>query len=256
MNRIISALLIFASSLTARPQVSGPFYGPVVAGTASSTCTALPSTNLNLDLYAGSLSTSPFSSWPDISGNSNTATMTGSPTWANNTFGTGLAGATFNGSTQYGIVPASYTTLNYTQFYAVVKWTSNSANQALAGGTGSAYYTLGYDVDSTGHLRILNEGVTAIATSTGTLTSGTAADIAMLYSKTTENWSIYINGTLDSSGTFAGTAPTVTPLVVGADLVDNEWWASAIYEQAFYSSSSAISYQSAVHACWVTRGLP
>jgi hypothetical protein len=243
MTNIILGLLLLL-------QFTIPQRGGIASSGGGGSCT-MPATSLVLDLSAASISTSPFSSWPDTSGASNTTAMTGSPTWSNNTFGTGLAGATFNGSSQYGTLTTAIGGSVY-GIYAVVKNNTGAASYLTASSVGNAAVQAGFD--STGHLILDRQNQANIATSTGTVASGTAAEIAALYNSSTGAWGLYINGTLDSGGT------NVQAISNPIDRAFTNWNGGAVtpfngsdYELLIYQNAT---YQPAVHSCFVTRGLP
>lgn len=228
--------------------VPSPFYN---TGSNTGACgTSLSGTFA--DWWAGSLSSSPVSSWTDSSSGGNTLTGAGSPTWASNTFGAGLPGVTFNGTaTQYFSTAVQLPTSGNRLaigMYGVVHLNSASTPMVLFGNHAVNGPPL-LQINNSHLLEYDQENLHLLCQSVSTLTNGNSYEFAVTYDGT--NCKVYINGTLDSTGT--NTQSTASGFDTVGGIQTSIGWNGAIYELAFTTNTT---FQSAAHTCWVARGLP
>ena len=209
-------------------------------------------TGVLADYWARSNSSSPLSAWSDSSVNVNNLTATGSPTWANNTFGAGLAGVGFSGSGQYfsastATIPAS--SFGNLSFYAVVNFAATNVALTSNHGGNKSYVI---QLNSSNKLELDNQNTAALCTSTSTLSTGTVYEIAFIANGS--SCSLYVNGTSVNTSSYSS-VPNA-----GVDRFGTNWGGTptnsfngSIYEAIF---SSSTSYQSGAHTCWTALGLP
>ncbi len=248
MNRLLAVIL---SALIGHPQVmqqgiatSRPpaAAGPSACGSAITSVTG--------DYWAGSYSASPITTnWPDSSTYGSVMGPHNSPTWANNTFGTGLAGVTMNGSNQYFNSALQYPATTFTNFsgYTVIK-------MGAAGGafTGNSFNnnTIVWKVNSTG-VFIDKQNLVAMCNATHTFTNGTVYELAVTYDGTT--CTFYVNGSSIGTGTNSQSNFTGMDQMLAQGTGQNNYFDGSIYEIMF---STSATYQSGAHTCWTALGLP
>ena len=202
--------------------------------------------------WAGSYSASPITTnWPDTNGGANSLSPTGSPTWANNTFGTGLAGITFDGSTQsFAMTTATIPSISSSSLsvYAMVKIPSTGPTGYIFGShNGGATNSYSLVFNGTG-IEFDQQGMVALCTATYTFNASTIYEIAANYNGST--CTIYVNGSsVVSSASSHGS-------IGGADrvaAVNSPSFKGSMYELLFSSNGT---YQSGAHTCWTGYGLP
>lgn len=203
------------------------------------------------DYWAGSLTSTPVTGWNDSSANANNLTAAANPTWANNTFGTGLPGVNFTATTaQYAATSSVIPSTIHAPIavYAVVKMGAGATGSLTSNhSTNSA---LALQINASHKIELDHQATALICQSTGTVSGSTNTEFAVLYDGAT--CSIYINGTLDSTTPFAYTT------YGGIDTIGNSSrtaasMAGSIYEMVFVGSTT---YDSTLHSCWASRGLP
>ena len=148
---------------------------PAATFTASACGSSI--TGVLADYWAGSLSTSPITTnWTDSHGSGNAVSPTASPTWSASTFGSGLAGVTTNGSSQYfsmttATIPASsFANLSFYAVFTVAAVPSTfESNHNSSGGSNSS---LSLTVNSSKELELDKQFVAALCTSSTVLTLG------------------------------------------------------------------------------------
>jgi hypothetical protein len=152
----------------------------------------------------------PSTTWIDLSGQNNTATLSGPPNYnsSNNT------SFSFNGTTQFGTVSNNFvTTATYTKCIWFNCTNFSLSNNLLSGNT---IFWLAGGNRVTG--ADTSNGNYSLAQSNSTVNLNTWYQAALTYNNsgvTTATWKIYINGVLDST-TYAATSPSLGGIQIGA----------------------------------------
>lgn len=182
-------------------------------------------TNLSLYLDAGNTRSYPGSgsSWNDLSGNGNTATLVNSPSFSSSNGGR----LSFNGTNTYCTIPSSSNLLTFgTGAFSVSFWiylnNINSNHTILTNYSSynsgfSTYFFIGYWT-SGNRLGLLHPAGNWTATAPMTATTWTHVCVT----KTGTNYSVYTNGTFiqsvtEASNDFSGSGRTI---LIGGGLGD------------------------------------
>lgn len=245
----LALLMCFLTIHAAYPQMIFTGNHRKISASAPSACGSTITGVLG-DYWSGSYSSSPITTnWTDSNGGQ-TINPTGSPTWANNTFGTGLPGVTMNGTSQFfsmstTVVPSS--SFANLAVYTVVKTPSSSG--ALYGNHANVAALLLQAPNGSGKVELDVQNRTLLCQSSSSLSPSTIYEISAIYNGT--NCQIYINGTLDVTNSISASVTAGIDRVGAND--SGASYAGSIYEIIF---SNNTSYQSGAHSCWVAKGLP
>lgn len=255
MKRLIALLL--AVSICPAQMINTGNHRKAGSGYPPAAACGSSITNVGGDYWANSLSATPVTTnWADSSSYGNAMAPTASPTWANNTFGTGLAGVTLNGTSQYfgavtKVFPQNGSGTTWSA-YAIISMTSGGGG-GLSGSQGSNGPIRLY-VHQAGDVGMESQGQVALCSATGlTFTAGTTYEVAGIWTDG-GTCAIYVNGSSvvsTSHSSIGSRGGDDRMLVSGTPLYD--YFKGSVYEIMFSTSGS---YQSGAHTCWTALGLP
>lgn len=183
---------------------------------------------LSLDAADLNSYTSGSSTWFDLSGNSNSGSLSG-PTYS----GTNLGNLVFNGSSAYVGLGTGYTGLDLVSksFQGWIKKTGSSNKGIIDKDFDNGvvdYGGYGFWIQSNNKLWWWNQGNQDILdTGPNTVPNGVWTNVAVAYNSSTKNASFYINGVLNSSITNASIVEKASgsaPLVIGSMRGGNVGW--------------------------------
>jgi hypothetical protein len=191
---MIAILLLFL-------QFTVPMHTGALASSSGSP--VLPTANLLAAYQGGSISSSPATSWPDLSSNANFLTSSGAsaPVWTASQTPHNNPAVTFDGTDNYFSAHAVIACTSSCTIYFLFKPTAVTAKQSLTSSV--AGLALVYAINASAHQAAELQANSVIGTDTTTLTAGTWYRLAFSWDGT--NWKFYVNGTLTSSGANAKT---------------------------------------------------
>ena len=178
------------------------------------------------------------SSWPDLSGNGNNlsqATGAAQPTYYSSTAGktvNGKPAVWFDGTDDWMSAAGSFTFSQATVF--VVGYPSSAGTVAMVG-SDTANGPLEFRANSSDGLDVLKQNVANLASSTGTITTGTQHLVAVTIDQTGGAVTFYIDSTAAESHTGLSFSMGTGDLRVGSQAL-GEFWNGPIAELIVYTS--------------------
>ncbi len=168
--------------------------------------------------------------------NSNDALGTNNGTDTSMSYGTGKIndGAIFNGTT--GKIDIGTNASLHPTTYTMTAWVKagGSGTRPILSLAGESSPCMRVDTGNT--ITLTHVDVVNIGTSTGTVTNGTFAFICATYDSATGAWQIYINGSLDNSGTNSQTQSFTHNGLIGEDgTVTHNFFSGTLDEVALWS---------------------
>jgi hypothetical protein len=194
---------------------------------------------LVLALDAGNTKSYPGSgtAWTDLSGRGNTGTLVNSPAYSSVNGGSLL----FNGTNNYVTLPANSINTN-------ADLTLNYWAKSPLPGTGLIYtLSSGYVANSHLQVRYINTAgvvslqlVKAAIVNLGTFSGFTPVSnviyfLTVILTKSTNTWSLYVNGSFVSSFVSAQTFATTSPTLGLNTQFSEEWFAGNMYAFSYYN---------------------
>jgi hypothetical protein len=191
--------------------------------------------SFNSSSYAGTGTT-----WYDISGNSNHATLVSSPAYTVSNGGTFV----LDGSSNYFTLPNN-SILSFSNFtiFIWVKLAQLNADQYLIDTSSNFNFGYGYSfrIRSNNTIRFWAYDANNALDTTDTISSNTWYHIAVSYNNTSKTQKIYINGSLSVSGqhTNSFVAATVSYLRIGVSQVLGGYTKGVVAQAQFYNRELA-----------------
>ena len=209
-------------------------------GTNYNPCVATDGLILYLDAFNSSSYAGTGTTWYDISGNSNHATLVSSPTYTVSNGGTFV----LDGSSNYFTLPNN-SILSVSNFTISiwVKLAQLNADQYLIDTSSNLNFGYGYSfrIRSNNTIRFWAYDANNSLDTTDTVSSNTWYHIAVSYNNTSKTQKIYINGSLSVSGqhTNSFVAATVSYLRIGVSQVLGGYTKGVIAQAQFYNRELA-----------------
>lgn len=181
--------------------------------------------------------------WNDSSGAANHGTPNGSPLFSGDAK-VGINSGKFNGTNAYiAFTGATLQNSNFT-YSAWVRISSLAASGTIFGWSADGGPQV--RVGTTGHLSLLKQGTTTIATSSTALATNRWYHIAIT-NNSTNNWALYINGSLEKSGTHSNSF-SFSDMRIGAQGSASVYFSGQLDEVSFWNTSLTASDISAIYA--------
>ena len=209
-------------------------------GTNYNPCVATDGLILYLDAFNSSSYAGTGTTWYDISGNSNHATLVSSPTYTVSNGGTFV----LDGSSNYFTLPNN-SILSVSNFTISiwVKLAQLNADQYLIDTSSNLNFGYGYSfrIRSNNTIRFWAYDANNSLDTTDTVSSNTWYHITVSYNNTSKTQKIYINGSLSVSGqhTNSFVAATVSYLRIGVSQVLGGYTKGVIAQTQFYNRELA-----------------